>query len=63
MTTIDQLTLSTDLIRSLLEVCAIAPDQKVRLMSAQGTWQIIPIKQLMADNIELIVGHLNQSNS
>ena len=59
MSAIQQLTLSTDLIRSLIEAGALFPQQKVRLMSASGTWQIVTINELMSSNIQLISETLN----
>lgn len=58
---INQLTLSTDLIRSMLEAGALFPEQQLRLMSASGVWQIIKVKDLMATNTKLVVDALNQS--
>lgn len=58
---LDQLTLSTDLIRSLLEAGALFPEQQLRLMSAEGIWQIIKVKDLLAKNTQLVVDALNQS--
>lgn len=54
MSAIQQLTLSTDLIRSLIEAGALFPQQKIRLMSNDGKWQIITIHELMTHNIQLI---------
>ena len=54
MSAIQQLTLSTDLIRSLIEAGSIFPQQKVRLMSNDGEWQIITIHELMNSNIQTI---------
>jgi hypothetical protein len=58
---LNQLTLSTDLIRSMLEAGALFPEQQLRLMSASGVWQIIKVKDLMATNTQLVVDALNQS--
>lgn len=58
---VNQLTLSTDLIRSLLEAGALFPEQQLRLMSADGIWQIIKVKDLMATNTQLVVDELNKS--
>lgn len=61
MPAIQQLTLTTDLIRSLIEAGILSPHQQLRLMSANGTWQLIHIKDLMHTNTQLILSHLNAS--
>lgn len=57
---LNQLTISTDLIRSLLEAGVLFPEQKLRLMSASGLWEIIKVKDLMAANTQLIMNDLNK---
>jgi hypothetical protein len=56
---LEQLTLSTDLIRSLIEAGALFPEQQLRLISADGTWRIVKVRELMSTNIQLIMTDLN----